>query len=103
MQEAKQFYPFFGLGANVALIFSGQAVRHFSNVRATLPAGVDGWEVSLRGMMGLVVAFGLLICALRYYLQVRPHLLAVSVLSLQKPARHLHVPVEAECAGTQRL
>lgn len=27
VDEAEQFYPFFGLGANVALIFSGQAVR----------------------------------------------------------------------------
>lgn len=28
VDEAEQFYPFFGLGANVALIFSGQAVRY---------------------------------------------------------------------------
>lgn len=69
VDEAKRFYPFFGLGANVALIFSGQAVRHYSNVRANLPPGVDGWQVSLQGMMQLVVAFGLGICALRYYLQ----------------------------------
>lgn len=59
--EAKQFYPLFGLGANVALIFSGQAVRYFSEVRAGLPPGVDGWLVSLQGMMGMVVIGGLLI------------------------------------------
>jgi ATP:ADP antiporter, AAA family len=69
VKEAKQFYSIFGLGANVALVFSGQAVRHFSNVRAKLPPGVDGWEVSLRGMMGLVVLFGLGICGLRHFLQ----------------------------------
>ena len=33
VDEAKQFYPLFGLGANVALIFSGRAVKYFSNVR----------------------------------------------------------------------
>lgn len=33
MDEAKQFYPLFGLGANVALIFSGRAVKIFSQVR----------------------------------------------------------------------
>jgi ATP/ADP translocase len=33
VEEASQFYPLFGLGANVALIFSGQAVKYFSLVR----------------------------------------------------------------------
>ena len=32
VDEAKTFYPLFGLGANVALIFSGRAVKYFSNV-----------------------------------------------------------------------
>ncbi|CAN0247010.1 unnamed protein product [Scytosiphon promiscuus] len=27
VSEAKRFYPLFGLGANVALVFSGQYVR----------------------------------------------------------------------------
>jgi hypothetical protein len=34
VEEASQFYPLFGLGANVALIFSGQAVKYFSMVCA---------------------------------------------------------------------
>lgn len=32
VDEAKAFYPLFGLGANVALIFSGRAVKYFSQV-----------------------------------------------------------------------
>ena len=32
VDEAKTFYPLFGLGANVALIFSGRAVKYFSEV-----------------------------------------------------------------------
>lgn len=32
VNEASQFYPIFGLGANVALVFSGQTVIHFSKV-----------------------------------------------------------------------
>lgn len=40
VDEAKQFYPLFGLGANVALIFSGQAVRYFSKVCLRM-----GWVV----------------------------------------------------------
>jgi AAA family ATP:ADP antiporter len=50
--------PLFGLGANVALIFSGQYVRWVSGLRASLAPGVDPWSVSLRYLMGAVVASG---------------------------------------------
>lgn len=69
VEEASQFYPLFGLGANVALIFSGQAVKYFSMVRANLPPGVDGWGISLNGLMGMVVMGGLIITAIYWILQ----------------------------------
>jgi AAA family ATP:ADP antiporter len=69
VDEASQFYPLFGLGANVALIFSGRAVKMFSQMRADLPPGVDGWGISLKGMMGMVVIGGLIIAAIYYWLQ----------------------------------
>lgn len=69
VEEAEKFYPLFGLGANVALICSGQTVRIFSEIRANLPDGVDGWGVSLKGMMSLVVVFGAIIAGLYAYLQ----------------------------------
>jgi AAA family ATP:ADP antiporter len=65
VDEASQFYPLFGLGANVALIFSGRAVKIFSQIRAELPPDVDGWGLSLRGLMGMVVIGGLLIAGRR--------------------------------------
>lgn len=61
--------PLFGLGANVALIFSGQYVRYVSNLRASLAPGVDAWAVSLRYLMGAVVASGGVLCAAHKYLQ----------------------------------
>nr|XP_010914961.1 plastidic ATP/ADP-transporter [Elaeis guineensis] len=64
VEEAKEFYPLFGLGANVALIFSGRTVKYFSNLRKSLGSGVDGWAISLKGMMSIVVLLGLVICAL---------------------------------------
>ncbi|XP_058112320.1 ADP,ATP carrier protein 1, chloroplastic-like [Magnolia sinica] len=64
VDEAKQFYPLFGLGANVALIFSGRTVKYFSNLRKNLPPGVDGWAISLKGMMSIVVLLGLVICGI---------------------------------------
>ena len=67
MDEAKKFYPLFGLGANVALIFSGRTVKYFSNLRKNLGPGVDGWALSLKGMMSIVVLMGLIICALYWW------------------------------------
>jgi AAA family ATP:ADP antiporter len=68
VDEAKQFYPLFGLGANVALIFSGRTVKIFSELRAGLPAGVDGWGLSLKGMMTIVAGFGLCIVGIYYWM-----------------------------------
>ena len=39
VEEAKKYYPLFGMGANVALVFSGQFVRYTSQLGASLPAG----------------------------------------------------------------
>eukprot|EP00241_Pyramimonas_parkeae_P003658 CAMPEP_0114251692 /NCGR_PEP_ID=MMETSP0058-20121206/15411_1 /TAXON_ID=36894 /ORGANISM="Pyramimonas parkeae, CCMP726" /LENGTH=628 /DNA_ID=CAMNT_0001365521 /DNA_START=56 /DNA_END=1942 /DNA_ORIENTATION=- len=68
VDEAKQFYPLFGLGANVALIFSGRTVKVFSEIRGNLPPGVDGWGLSLKGMMSIVAGFGLGIVAIYYWM-----------------------------------
>ncbi|KAG6466020.1 plastidic ATP/ADP-transporter-like [Zingiber officinale] len=64
LEEAKEFYPLFGLGANIALIFSGRTVKFFSNMRKNLGPGVDGWAISLKGMMSIVVLLGLVICGI---------------------------------------
>ncbi|KAH7681819.1 ATP:ADP antiporter AAA family protein [Dioscorea alata] len=64
IEEAKEFYPLFGLGANIALIFSGRTVKYFSNLRKNLGPGVDGWAISLKGMMSIVVLLGLVIAGI---------------------------------------
>lgn len=69
VEEAKKYYPLFGLGANVALIFSGQYVRFVSTLRANLPAGVDPWGMSLKYLMGAVVASGGCLVALFSHMQ----------------------------------
>eukprot|EP00741_Cyanophora_paradoxa_P014267 tig00020780_g13759.t1 len=61
VEEAKKFYPLFGLGANVALVVSGRVVKYLSNVRDSLPAGVDPWGYSLNALMGLVLLGGLIV------------------------------------------
>ncbi len=149
------FYPLFGLGANVALIFSGRAVKYFSQarpgcrrrapasqgrapaglrrfpvgrradqggaarpgkraalqpaerapaprlrraqrrrrggaqIRSRLPAGVDGWGYSLRGMMGMVVVGGLLITLTYFFMQRK---VVPRVMALQKVRRPPWLP-----------
>jgi AAA family ATP:ADP antiporter len=69
VQEAKKYYPLFGLMANVALIFSGQYVKIVSDIRSRLPANVDAWGYSLKMLMGAVVAGGISIMGLYAHMQ----------------------------------
>lgn len=69
IDEAKKYYPLFGLFANVALVFSGQYVRWVSNMRSTLAPGVDAWAVSLKYLMGAVLAGGGVVLGSFRYMQ----------------------------------
>mmetsp|Transcript_30165 Transcript_30165/g.56966 ORF Transcript_30165/g.56966 Transcript_30165/m.56966 type:complete len:583 (-) Transcript_30165:93-1841(-) len=69
VDEAKKYYPLFGLGANVALIFSGQYVRFVSSLRANLPPGVDPWGMSIKYLMGAVAVSGTCLVTLFNYMQ----------------------------------
>lgn len=55
--------------ANVALVFSGQYVRWVSNMRSTLAPGVDAWAVSLKYLMGAVLAGGGVVLGSFRYMQ----------------------------------
>merc|ERR1712164_131152 len=67
--EAKRFYALFGLLANIALIFSGQTVKYMSDIRDSLPEGVDAWGVSLKYMMTAVVLAGFLVVFINYWME----------------------------------
>lgn len=66
--EAKRFYTLFGLGANIALLFSGPAIVFVSDIRKKLPAGVDPWQISLNYLMGMVVVMGLVAVGIYYWM-----------------------------------
>lgn len=66
--ESKRFYTLFGLGANVAMLFSGPMIVYFSDIRATLPPEVDAWQVSLNYLMGAVVFAGLSVVAVYWWM-----------------------------------
>ena len=79
VDEAKKYYPLFGLGANVALIFSGLYVRYVSGLRRTWAAAaaaggavvVDPWGQSLKLLMGAIVIGGSAILACFRYIQTQ--------------------------------
>ncbi|MCP5507718.1 MAG: NTP/NDP exchange transporter [Chlamydiales bacterium] len=66
--EAKRFYSLFALGANIALLFSGQAIVYFSDIRKTLPPNVDAWQISLNYLMTSVVIAGVVIVATYWWM-----------------------------------
>ena len=68
VSESKRFYAMFGLGANVAMLFSGPAIIYFSDIRSKLPAGVDAWGVSLNYMLSMVVVSGLIIMGIYWWI-----------------------------------
>lgn len=69
VDEAKKYYPLFGMGANVALIFSGQYVKWVSRLRSNVAPGVDAWGVSLKYLMGAIVAGGTAMLGLFSHMQ----------------------------------
>ena len=77
VKEAKKYYPLFGLGANVALIFSGLFVRKVSGMRRVwmasggLAAGIDPWGRSLKYLMSGVALGGLVVLSCFRYIQTQ--------------------------------
>jgi len=69
VNEAKKYYPLFGLFANVALVFSGQFVRIVSKLRAGAADPAAAWGLSLKLLMGGVVASGGVLLGAYEYMQ----------------------------------
>lgn len=68
VSEAKRFYTLFGLGANIALLFSGPAIVYVSDIRKHLPADVDAWQISLNYLMGMVIVMGIIVVGIYYWM-----------------------------------
>jgi AAA family ATP:ADP antiporter len=88
VNEAKKYYPLFGMFANIALVFSGQFVRYVSTLHTSLPVGVDAWGVALKLLMSSVVVLGGVIAACFRYLNVE-------VLDKQEAAATALLPTDA--------
>lgn len=65
--EAKRVYTLLGIGANVALLISGQTIKYFSLITKHLPAEM-AWQYSLNYLMAFVVGAGLLIVGIYWWM-----------------------------------
>ncbi|KAK1572565.1 hypothetical protein Q3G72_034615 [Acer saccharum] len=92
VDEAKKFYLLFGLGANIALIFSGRTVKYSSMMRTNLGPGVDGWAISLKAIMSIVVVMGIAICSVYWWVNT----------SVPLPTRSKKKKKEKPKMGTRR-
>lgn len=68
ISESKRFYSLFGMGANFSLIIAGWCVRKLSDIRRTLPADTDAWQVTLSSLMTLVAISGVMVMAIYWYI-----------------------------------
>ena len=62
VQEARRFYSMFGIGANTAAIFAGQAAIFLTNettIKSILPLGSDIWEQSQMILVAVIIFSGI--------------------------------------------
>jgi AAA family ATP:ADP antiporter len=68
VEESKRFYALFGIGANLALEFSGLATSHYAQVKDNLAPGVDPMQHTLDGLTALFVICAISIVALYWWI-----------------------------------
>lgn len=68
ISEAKRFYALFGIGANLSLLVSGPLSVSVSNIRKSVPAGVDAWQISLNHLIGFVVLGALMTMVIYWWI-----------------------------------
>jgi AAA family ATP:ADP antiporter len=68
ISEAKRFYALFGIGANLSLLVSGPLSVSVSNIRKSVPEGVDAWQISLNYLTSFVVVAGLITIGIYWWI-----------------------------------
>jgi AAA family ATP:ADP antiporter len=68
IEESKRFYALFGVGANLALEFSGQVTTYYAQVKENAPVGVDPMQATLDGLTATFVICSILIVAIYWWI-----------------------------------
>ncbi len=59
VSESKRFYAMFGIGANLAMLPSGELIKYFNGIGSSVAPGVDGFGIALNYLTLLVMGAGL--------------------------------------------
>ncbi|NGX47260.1 MAG: ADP,ATP carrier protein 1 [Chlamydiae bacterium] len=59
VSESKRFYAMFGIGANLAMLPSGEFIKYFAKIGSNVAPGVDGFGLTLNYLTLLVIGGGL--------------------------------------------
>lgn len=68
VSESKRFYAMFGIGANLAMLPSGELIKYFANFRSTLGEGVDAFGYTLNYLTLLVLGAGAVVMGIYWYI-----------------------------------
>lgn len=85
--EAKRFYPLFGVVGNIGLIFAGRTTKYFSKLSSSISEIIDPWQVSLYYLMGSILLSGLVIIALYYYVNLKAEASSKNAETSSKPKK----------------
>lgn len=67
VSESKRFYAMFGIGANLAMLPSGELIKYFSKVGSSAPVGVDGFSLTLNSLTMIVLAAGVMVMGVYWW------------------------------------
>lgn len=73
VSESKRFYAMFGIGANLAMLPSGELIKYFNRVGSGVAPGVDGFGLTLNYLTMLVMGAG--IAAMGVYWWINKYIL----------------------------
>ncbi len=68
VSESKRFYAMFGIGANLAMLPSGQLIKYFAKLGDNVPPGVDGFASTLGYLTLLVMGAGALVMGVYWWI-----------------------------------
>lgn len=68
ISESKRFYAMFGLGANAAMLPSGELIKYFANLKNHLSSDVDAWGVTVNYLTISVLIAGALVMATYWWI-----------------------------------
>jgi AAA family ATP:ADP antiporter len=68
ISESKRFYAMFGLGANAAMLPSGELIKYFANFKKHLGTEVDVWGITLNYLTLSVIGAGIMVMVIYWWI-----------------------------------